>query len=48
MLADWITAMLARKPARLVAVALAGKLARIIWAMGTRGEAFRKESFAPA
>jgi transposase len=40
-LRDWLTALLARKPTRLVTVALANKLARIIWAMMTTGEAFR-------
>ena len=32
-LAEWIVAMRARKPERVVAVALANKLARIAWAM---------------
>jgi transposase len=45
---DWIVAMLARKPARLVTVALANKLARIIWAVMTTGEPFRVETFAKA
>lgn len=47
-LADWIVALRAKKPARLVSVALANKLARIVWAMMTSGEAFRKENFARA
>ena len=38
-LADWIAALRARKPERLVAVALANKLARICWAIMTTGEA---------
>jgi transposase len=37
----WMCALLERKPARLVTVAQANKTARIIWAMLTRGEAFR-------
>jgi transposase len=37
---------LARKPARLVTVALANKLARIIWAIMKTGECFRIETFA--
>jgi transposase len=45
---DWIVALLARKPARLVTVALANKLARIIWAMMKTGEGFRGEMFAKA
>ena len=36
--ADWIAALRARKPERLVAVALANKLARICWAIMTTGE----------
>lgn len=47
-LRDWIVALLARKPARLVTVALANKLARIIWAVMTTGEPFRAEMFAKA
>jgi hypothetical protein len=39
-LADWISALLAKKPARLVTVALANKLARIIWAI--RPQRFRR------
>jgi transposase len=33
--------MIARKPAKLAAVALANKMARIIWAVMTREEAYR-------
>lgn len=40
-LRDWIVGLLAKKPARLVTVALANKLARIIWAMMKTGESFR-------
>ena len=47
-LADWIAALRARKPERLVAVALANKLARICWAIMTTGEHFRQEMFARA
>ncbi len=47
-LAEWIAALRARKPERLVAVALANKLARICWAIMTTGEVFRQESFAKA
>ena len=35
----WVRSLLARRPAKLVAVALAGKLARIAWAVMTRGTA---------
>lgn len=44
----WIVALLARKPARLVTVALANKLARIVFAMMKTGERFRAEMFAKA
>jgi transposase len=47
-LRDWIVALRARKPARLVTVAVANKLARIIWAIMTTGEAFRGEIFMKA
>lgn len=40
-LAAWINALLARKPAKLVAVALANKMARIAWAVLARREAYR-------
>jgi transposase len=46
LLRDWIVALLAKKPARLVTVALANKLARILWAMMKTGEGFRTEMFA--
>ena len=45
-LRDWIVALLVKKPARLVTVALANKLARILWAMMKTGEGFRTEMFA--
>jgi transposase len=45
-LADWINALRVRKPARLVAVALANKLARICWALITTGESFRTQTYA--
>ena len=41
--ADWLKALLARKPARLVTVALANKMARIAWAVLARGEVYRNE-----
>ena len=37
----WLLALLERKPRKLAAVALANKMARIIWAMLTRGEDYR-------
>ena len=41
--ADWLKSLLERKPARLVTVALANKMARIAWAVLTRGEVYRKK-----
>jgi len=38
----WLSAMLQRKPARLVTVALANKMARIAWAVLCRGELYRE------
>jgi len=38
----WLLALLERKPRKLAAVALANKMARIIWAMLTRGESYRR------
>jgi transposase len=46
--ADWINALRARKPERLVAVALANKLARICWAIMTTGEGFRTDTYVKA
>lgn len=40
-LTDWVNGLLERKPFRLVSVALANKLARIAWAVLTRGETYR-------
>ncbi|MBE9558506.1 MAG: IS110 family transposase [Proteobacteria bacterium] len=37
----WAAELLQRKPAKLVAVALANKVARIAWAVMTRGETYR-------
>lgn len=38
---SWLHRMLARKPRMLVAIALANKMARAIWAMLTKGEDYR-------
>jgi transposase len=47
-LRDWIVGLLAKKPARLATVALANKLARILWAMMKTGESCRTQMFAKA
>lgn len=44
-LRDWLAVLLAKKPVRLVTVALANKLARILWAVMTTGEVFRMDIF---
>ncbi|HYZ40782.1 MAG TPA: IS110 family transposase [Stellaceae bacterium] len=38
---EWVRAMLARKPTKLAAVALANKTARIVWAVMMRGDDYR-------
>jgi hypothetical protein len=38
--------MMARKPHMLVVVALANKMARMIWALPVRGEVYRKPALA--
>jgi transposase len=42
----WLLQLLERKPRKLAAVALANKNARIIWAMMSRGEAYRRQPIA--
>lgn len=42
---DWVLKLLARKPVRLVTVALANKMARIAWAILARGETYRVHAF---
>jgi transposase len=39
--AGWVKALLARRPARLVSVALANKMARIVWALLVRGNTYQ-------
>ncbi len=46
--AAWINALLARLAARVVTVAVANKLARIAWAVMSRGDTFRQVSSAAA
>ncbi len=42
----WATGLLHRKPAKLVAVAMANKTARIAWAVMTRDEVYRAPQLA--
>ena len=43
---SWLQRMLARKPTMLVAIALANKMARSVWAMLAKGEDFRVPAVA--
>ena len=43
-LADWAQSLLAKKPFKVVAVALANKMARIAWAVMARGMAYEPGS----
>jgi transposase len=45
---EWLVKLTARKPFRVAAVALANKMARIIWAMMTSGEAYRQPAPQPS
>jgi transposase len=38
----WVTAILARRPPKVAAVALANKTARIVWALLVKGGVYRK------
>ena len=38
----WLTALLARRPTKVVAIALANKIARMVWAMMARGESYKE------
>jgi len=44
----WLTQLLARKPFRVVAVALANKMARIAWALLAKGGTYRASVLVPA
>ena len=39
----WLLQLLERRPRKVAGVVLANKMARIIWAMMVRGEAFRRQ-----
>ncbi|WP_048858303.1 transposase, partial [Acidiphilium multivorum] len=39
----WLLQLLERRPRKIAAIALANKIARIIWAMMARGEAYRRQ-----
>lgn len=44
----WLTALLVKKPAKVVAVALANKMARIVWAILAKGGTYRAPALAAA
>jgi len=44
----WLTRLLARRPFRVVAIALANKMARIAWALLAKGETYRAPRLAAA
>lgn len=45
---SWLARMLVKKPRLVVAVALANKMARSVWAMLSKGEDYRGSALAPA
>ena len=38
----WLTALLARRPTKVAAIALANKIARMVWAMMAKGERYNE------
>jgi len=38
----WLTALLARRPTKIAAIALANKIARMVWAMMAKGECYKE------
>jgi transposase len=38
----WLTALFARRPTKVAAIALADKIARMVWAMMSKGERYRE------
>lgn len=44
----WMVRMLGRKPRMLVAIALANRMARMVWAMLTRQEDYRNPALTAA
>ena len=44
----WVTRLLERKPFRVVAVAVANKMARVAWALLAKGASYRAPAFAVA
>ena len=44
----WLTALLARRPTKVAAIALANKIARMAWAMMAKGERYKEPAALPA
>jgi transposase len=44
----WLTQLLARRPFKVVAIALANKMARVAWAQLARGGSYRVPALAAA
>jgi len=44
----WLTQLLARRPFKVVAIALANKMARVAWALLVRGGTYRVPALAAA
>jgi transposase len=38
----WLTALLARRPSKFAAIALANKIARMVWVLMARGERYKE------
>ena len=47
-ISPWLTALLVRRPAKVAAIALANKMARIVWALLTKGGTFIRTKSAAA
>ena len=43
----WLIALMARRPIKVAAIALANKIARTAWALMTRGTRYREPQVAP-